>query len=76
VLQLNERGSRQSCLDGGSGGDLAVIDLSCTVLLDLYIVLYEYDSSILTSIISLSNTLCPSQSREISRHCMLRNGML
>jgi hypothetical protein len=76
VLQLNERGLRQNCLDGGSGGDLVVTHLSCTVLLDLYIVLYEHDSSILTLIINLSNPLCPSQSREISRHCMLRNGML
>lgn len=38
VLQLNERGSRQSCLDGGSGGDL--LAYLCIVLFKLYNISY------------------------------------
>jgi len=56
VLQLNERGLRQSYLEGGSDGDLLASLVQYS--LDLYIILYERHSNALPSfIISLATVI-------------------
>jgi len=63
VLQLNERGLRQSYLEDGSDGDLLASLVQYS--LDLYIILYERHSDTLPlSIISLTTVIVLLHSQE------------